>query len=218
MGKHWVKAVRIVRVAGDDGQEVTYNPGDWLEVKNQTLRVLLAAGSIEQPQGMQIRDAFNLDDTGILLQTNDTATATAIINRAGLGQICLKVGALALPYSRTLLWYPDAHIRPDLISVGFHRLNGGWQIAAPLWKYQQLARDIGADDERARTEEVIHDLRVMVYDHRVLFVRRCPDTERWLEAYREELQDSSDGRLALMRAIYRTKPVVCALPTTWVGK
>lgn len=218
MGKHWVKATRTVRVAADDGREITYHAGDWLEVRNQTLKVLLATGAIEHLQAAQLRDVYALDDVGVLLQDEDTRTATMILERGALGQICLKVGGLSLPYPRTLLWHTSAHIRHDLISVGFHRLARGWQIAAPLWRYQELARDIGTHIERARTEEVIHDLRVMVYDHRVLFVRRCPDTERWLEAYIEELHDSTDGRLALMRAIYRTKPVVCALPTTWVGK
>jgi len=216
MATKWVKVLKPISRNVIGGYK-NYRPGDWFEADNQEIRSLLAQRVIEVPKRVA-QDAFALDDIGVLLQDDGLALATRILDDAGLGQICLKTGAPALPYGRTLIWDSAAHLRPDLITVGFHRLAGGWQIAAPLWKYQELARDLGTPEERARTEEVIHDLRVLVYDHRALFVRRCPDTERWLDAYREELVGSSDGRLALMRALYRTKPVVCALPTTWVGK
>jgi len=66
------------------------------------------------------------------------------------------------------------------------------------------------------TEEVIHDLRVPVYDTRVRFIRRNRTTERLMGLWYEERQQGE--ALAFLRALGRVqpKPLICALPAEWV--
>ena len=84
------------------------------------------------------------------------------------------------------------------------------------WKYDELASRFGSNEERDRTEEIIHDLRVMVYDPRCLFIKRCTDTEHLIEMWAAERGQGSH-KLAFLRALYIVKPLICALPISWGG-
>ncbi len=97
----------------------------------------------------------------------------------------VQVGEPHIAFERTLIWDPAVPLRVDLIPAGFHFLES-WQAAAPIHSYEQLARDLGVEADRQRTEAVIRDLRVPAYDPRVLFLRRCPEAEQLLEAWMEE--------------------------------
>ncbi len=52
-----------------------------------------------------------------------------------------------------------------------------------------------------------------VYDTRLMFIRRCHATRELVDEWVAE--DGHRG-LAFLRALYRVKPLVLALPTTWV--
>jgi len=92
-----------------------------------------------------------------------------------------------------------------------------WQVAIPLWNYETLAAQVGTEEERERTKAVIRDLRVPLRDTRLVFMRRCAQTRELTNVWREELTNSTDERLAFLRALYRIKPVICDLPASWTG-
>ncbi len=212
--EHWVKALRICRVPDVHGHLKTYQPGDWFAMQNKAmLRQWVAQGKVER-LGMDYSNTFDLSDCGIVVRGPNAAEQVAYIKHNT--DLEARAGGLELPYPRTLLWETAGALRLDLIPTGFHRLEAGWQIAAPLWKYAELARDTGSVEDKQRTEGVIRDLRVPLYDVRLLYVRRCPNTERWLERFKVELEHGNDKKHALLRSLYLEKPVVCALPTVWM--
>ena len=126
----------------------------------------------------------------------------------------LKDGdGIDLPYPQTLLWHPSLRLRGEMVPVGFHLLNT-WQIAAPLWDYRELACHIADEGDKERTEALVGDLRVPLYDTRLMFVKRCGDTQELIDCWKEE----GEGKLAFLRALYQVKPLILALPITWKGK
>jgi len=210
MATHWVKALQIVR-RSEHGRLITQFPGDVFAVKNMELALLLAEGKVAPLHAGAVRSAFDLSECGIVTTANHESAAAYV---AAALDLPISPGDTML-YPRTLLWNGSKTLlKLHLLPIGFHRLER-WDVAAPLWAYRQLARDIGTEDDRRKTEAVIHDLRVPVYETGLLYLRRNATTEALLAAWYEELPDS-DPRLAFMRAVYRVKPVLCALPQTWI--
>ena len=121
----------------------------------------------------------------------------------------------AFPEERTLFVANGAAIPYSLLEAGFAFLER-WEVAAPLWRYGTLAKDVGTPSDRARTEAVALDLRVLLYGHELLFVRRGSDGERFLETWRQECA-GGDERLAFLRALHLVKPLFCALPCAWLS-
>lgn len=126
------------------------------------------------------------------------------------------------PFDRTLFIRPGVRIPWDMLSVGFEFLDH-WEAAAPIWSYDTLASDVATGADRKRTEELIHDLRVPLYAHELLFVRQddvgAQCIAPLLAAWREEIEavPGGDVRLAFVRALYRVKPLFLALPRSWLG-
>jgi hypothetical protein len=176
------------------------------------LALWLAEHKAELAPGVQSRGALALNDCGVV--ATDAVSASLRLKATGLP----VSSEFALTYPRTLFWDTSLDLRFDLLAIAFHRLETGWQVAAPLWKYEQLASDIGSADARARTQAVIHDLRVPVYETRAVMLRRCSDTERLLEQWKAERASGDDDRLCFMRAMYVCQPALCALPVGWFGK
>jgi hypothetical protein len=108
------------------------------------------------------------------------------------------------------------NLRPDLLATGFSLLDT-WEVAAPLFSYEELARDIGTDSERQQTEVLVHDLRVPVYEVRCLFLKRCRATRDLMAAWAREQEAKGNEYLGFLRALYQVKPLVLALPTTWMA-
>ena len=78
-----------------------------------------------------------------------------------------------------------------------------------------LARDIGSDEERAKTEELIGDLRLPVYDTNLLWVRQTPATGYVMRMWANELAHGADEQHSFLRAIYSTRILLCTLPPQW---
>jgi len=129
----------------------------------------------------------------------------------------VEVGPQGMAWDDNLLWDTSAALRVEIIPIGFNLL-AKWDLAVPIMPEQVLAADLGTPEERAMTEEVIHDLRVPVYDTRVLFVRRNRTTERLMGIWLEERMTGEP--LAFMRALgkVKPKPLICALPATWIDR
>jgi hypothetical protein len=122
-----------------------------------------------------------------------------------------------------MVYHPGLRLRKELVPVGFHLLDT-WQVAIPLYDYDKLAIHLAQGAERERTAAVLPDLRVPMYAWELMFLRRCDETGELLRVWREEqgaphAEPHADTlRLSLLRALYRVKPLVLALPTTWIWK
>jgi hypothetical protein len=210
MGRHLVKAKTAIRFTDDDGVTRLYLPGDFLYIRNQTMRELLATEQIEQPCEFTIKEVYNEGDCGAVIAGN--------LENGALGSLPTQSGALSadLPYPRTLFWDTSALLRRDLIPIGFDRLDHGWQLAVPLYSYQRLATEFGSSADRAATQQITGDLRVLCYDYRVIFARRCSDVEKFFTHYLTELTRGREPHLAFLRALHITRPLLCALPVTWI--
>lgn len=208
----WVQALRKINGETDGhGRVAAYQPGDIFSVGRQQAQVLEASGAVCIPKifRQEYREnILGLHNTAILLTNGGDVGA---LQARFPGATIAVVGNYGLAHDRALFWDVSYPLRSELLPIGMYRLRN-WQICAPLFSYQKLARDIGSDAERAATQEVIHDLRVPVYDTRCLFVRRCSQTEELLTTWQEI---PGNRMLAFMRALYQVKPELCALPMTW---
>ena len=143
---------------------------------------------------------------GLLLR-RDNAMLRHVAERRGLAvQVSDEP---ALPWDLTLV--ASGSVPWSLVDAGFRALER-WEVAAPI--DGQLAEDVGGESDRERTRAVVRDLRAPLYSIDLVLIRRCEATERLIEAWRAER--GGDERLAFLRALYRAKPLILALPKTWL--
>ena len=199
----WVK-LKTIQFIEKQGKIVRCNPGDWAYVGRQTAERWIAQGEAWQPNGeISVPAGAGAWVRGLAVPNCRVLDTLPYIEDDGQSN--------ALPYPRTLIWNPALKIRHELLGVGF-RLLDKWQIAAPLLSYDTLACHVADEANRERTQAVIRDLRVPVYDTRLMFVRRCAETVELIDRW---LSDDRDETMAFLRALYVVKPMICALPTTW---
>lgn len=206
----WVQLLTVMQVE-INGTAKHLRPGDWVEVGRQSAMRWIAEGRAISPK--PINELIPSGAGVVLVGENETA-------HAQMGQMGLDVKLSTipvLPFNRTLLIRGRVDLRTRLFPVGFNLLDR-WQIVAPLLSYDTLAAHLGKEWDRERTKRVIRDLRVPVYDVRLLFVRKCADTQALLQCWQNECRDDAEPHLAFMRALYQIKPQLCALPTTWTDK
>ncbi len=147
---------------------------------------------------------------GIVLSTDSKPLREAASRR---GLAVTVAAEPCLPHERTLIVGPGVEVPWHLVGFGFAFLER-WEAAAPLAGV--LTSEIGGKAEQGRTQAVVRDLRVPVYASGLLFVRRCSAGEALLAAWRAESTAGADTRLAFLRALYQVKPVMLALPRTWM--
>ena len=203
-----------------DGRQRTYLPGDWVDIGKQSAIKLIEQGSAKLAESATID--LGGANCGAYLPTH-AAGALAQLRRVSLN-LPVTIYKSAPPttrpvlgYDRTLVW-DGSPLRIELIPVGFHFLDR-WEVVCPLWSYDELACHIGTDNDREATAETIIDLRVPVYDVRAMFVRKTPDTERLMAVWEFESKletNGTDPRLAFMRALWEVKPLMLAVPPTWM--
>lgn len=114
-------------------------------------------------------------------------------------------------FSKNLFWDGESPLDHRLIPLGFGRLND-WQLAVPILDMKTLAQDIGTEEERELTKEVVHDLRIPVYDCGIIFARRSPQVEKLLELWNPH---EGNRELGFIRALYQSCPVFLTLPVNW---
>ena len=188
----------------------TYYPGDWVEVGKQTAQRWIIDGAARSAKPLALDTVRGgcgvvvLGDAGYAGKLEGVAPGLALS----------QADAPDLPYARTLLWQTSFSLRPELMPLGFKLLDA-WEVAAPIVSYDELAIHIGTPEARERTQAVVRDLRVPLYDRRLIFIKRCRAGHELVSAWNEEKLSGDDDRLALLRAIYRVKPLLCALPCTW---
>jgi hypothetical protein len=205
----WVqlRAQKQIAVAG---KSRVFYPGDWVDIGRQTAMQWIATGEAYVPRysGTEIVGR----DSGIVVRYGAPAARPQVERLLEL--VGFVEGPPAIHFERNLLWDPGLNLREGLVPIGFNLLQT-WEVAVPLWSYKELACQVGSDEERARTLRVVRDLRVPLYDTRMVFVRRCPAGLDLLTAWREEWTQGADEKQAFLRGLYRVKPLILALPITW---
>lgn len=198
----WVQ----VRTAKEiDG--IRYLPGDWRDVDKRTARRWLAQGEIVVPP-QRVKELLP-SGSGIVV-SKASKKVERLAARFDLG---MQVGGPSLPFARTLIWDTGAALRAELVPVGFGLLET-WQIAVPLRGDDLLVADVGTVAEQRRTQGVIHDLRVPVYNTSVIFAQDCEETRVLLRRWERE----GGGDLAFLVALYQSRLLVLALPETWINE
>lgn len=198
------------------GVSRTYHPGDCVDVGKQSALRWIIDGSA-RALAPQKFDAAELKGCGVVLMGDPAPALAAQASRITQYIPTLPItisDAPDLPYARTLIWDTAFPLRPELVPVGFGLLDR-WEVAAPLASYDTLAIHIGSEAARQRTAAIIHDLRVPVYDTRLLFVKRCRAGRELLAAWAVERETGDHDGLCFLRALWRVKPLVNALPCTW---
>lgn len=121
------------------------------------------------------------------------------------------------PYDCTL--YLDADTRPyQDVSVGFHILADGWEVAiAPSSQQGDAFLWHCSEADREATIES-YWIRPLALQAGVMFVRRCKETDRLFEVWREEWQVfRSQDQGALLRALARVPVRIWILGRCWNG-
>lgn len=127
-------------------------------------------------------------------------------------QVTIFEGACSLQFNRTVWIDSLLAARPELLAIGLGMLDT-WEMAVPLQDYKTLAAHVGTESEREKTKAVIRDLRVPLYDTRLMFMKSTPEVSRLLELWKGEGQTD----LAFLRALYTVKPFILALPSSWAS-
>jgi len=202
------------------GQMRQYKRGDWVDVGRQWAQQWIAAG-IATALDMTAADGKPLEPTaGILVRGAISDEMREQITQATHLQWAFVTDEPLdnwLPFTETLIYKTTFTLRLDLLITGFNLLKK-WQAAIPLWDYETLAAHVGTEQERDDTKAVIRDLRVPLRDTRLIFVRRCGDTRKLMDLWRDGCANRGHEQLAWMRAMYTVKPLVCDLPASWTGR
>ena len=203
----WVQLFQPMHIE-ERGKLRQYQRGDWVKVGKQLALQWVAAGQCQSPfpETVAVEEPEGTSGLMVFGRTDDVPE---------LGIDVADDGLFELRWHKTAFWQSAVYVNPALFAVGFGLINR-WEIALPLWDYRHLARDETMDDdEREYTQRIIRDLRVPLYDIRLMFVRRCENTRRLLEVWEGEGEWT---RLSFLRSLYRVKPLVLALPVTWTGQ
>lgn len=215
----WVQLLQPRTIAAN-GVARTYYAGDWVDVGNQTARRWLADGvaRVFDPSAL----AGDLRGCGLVavevmaVRDTDRPGRLTSVYKALPVQTAVEI-PVTLPYARTLIWDTRLMLRPELVAVGLQLLTT-WELAVPLASYDTLTLQVGTDEARTHTQAMLHDLRVPLYDPRLVFVRRCRAGEQFMALWHGERAREDDERLALLRALYAVKPLLCPLPVSWTAK
>jgi len=214
----WIilNSIKQIRVAG---VSVVYHPGDAVEVGKQTAIEWILEGSAEDPFGQVGPSAVPAKpgDTefGIHVRAPESS-----VNATVLGEISLRVpisyGPVAAPYLNTFLWEPSKVVSPRLLNYGFLRtVSGKWDLASSLFSYKALADQVGSEEDREGTKALIGDIRLPVYDSRLVWVRQTAASRAFLETWHKELEKGTGEFHSFLRALYTARPMICTLPMDW---
>ena len=209
----WIKLLTVKKIE-IAGTHKTYHPGDWVDVGKQLAMRWINAGSATV---VDYNAIMNLKGVGVTLQTGGKVSGL-LASYKGI-EVKTSLPDNPLPYDHNVIVSKGVKLRPGLLPVGIGLLVN-WQIAVPVIGYsdRELALYTGTAKDKEYTKERVLDLRVPVYDTRLIFVKRCPDTQRLFKAWERERKTITDERLAFLVALWEVKPLICALPVSWKGK
>lgn len=196
------------------GTLVNYHPGDWVDVGKTMALAWLADGSARSRMSLEGLSPFDAG-TGVYVRGDEGKAKDYLAMFGKTAKFATEPPILQWP--KTLVWTPSKDPLVEAFPTAWELLDR-WEALIPLFDYGTLALTLGSEADRVATKAVIRDLRVPVYDHRMMFLRRCPATEDLLSSWEDFSKDIQDRRLALMCALYTVKPLVMALPKSWYSR
>lgn len=219
MAKVWVRAVGGFFYS-EGGQQKQARPGDWVSVGKHRARQLLGEGTAEIPEPHRRAEAQELDRCGVVVR-GDTMP-----EKSYFGVLHHQVSEPALPYEYTVIWEPSLQVPLQGIEAGLMRLmsaelfpdGDSWEALATLVSLTTLAGDVGSPGEQAKTEVIVGDLRLPVYDTRLLWIRKTLATENFIALWASELEKGSDEQHSFLRSLYSSRIMMCTLPPGWQNK
>ena len=209
MAKVWVRAKSIVRI-DENGKQKTCFPGDWCQMGRHQANEHLSRDQVEILKPDVLQTVQSLTDCTILMRREDSVRHSLLAAKYPAVPI-LNFEKFPEKPGRFLIWDTKVNLDEKLILTGFNLLSK-WQMAVPLLSYSVLAQDVGTEEERAETKAIIPDLRVPIYECRVIFARQCREVQQLFELW------NGGGQLAFLTALYQSKPVINALPPVWILK
>lgn len=209
----WIKLLTVYTLEVN-GTARHLKPGDWADIGRGAALRLISEGIAVSP-----RPLSELLPAGVGAWVSSESMHQPYVAELGAADILYRMwdGKPRAPFPRCVFLRGSVPLRLALLPVGL-TLLAKWELVAPLYSYDVLASKIGSEEDRDRTKSIIHDLRVPVYDTRLLFMRRSKNIECLMTYWHEEMQHGGDERLAFMRALYLSKPQILAVPTTWTDQ
>jgi len=190
-----VEVLRKTRIE-INGYIRTYQAGDKVNIGKQYARQLAGQDRVKLPDHVANRE---LPEQDLPVQISMMRPAPGIRK-----------------HPATLVWNGRVPLPYERIAEGFKLLET-WEIAVPMFSYTTLASNIGTDEDREKTQAVVRDLRVPVYETGLMFLRHSDATEQLMRCWEDEEIPDGDPRLAFLRAVYQIKPLILALPVDWRG-
>lgn len=99
-----------------------------------------------------------------------------------------------------------------LLHQGFKWLDH-WEVIVPFRPYHELAEDFVKGKSKKSVKQLnIGDLRVPVFDPKLIFMRTTPRAKRLWHTYNAMKQQGWDYRIAFLAAVWEHKPHLKPLP------
>ena len=203
----WIKLTSIQYISVN-GKLTPEYPGNWVDVGKQTALRWVAEGNAELADYSKL---INMNGVGLVLLSG--AKVMQILSDMKT-LLIMHDSVPTLAYPKTILVGAKAKLKPGLLPPGINLLKR-WQLAVPLVSYKTLAADIGTEEEREQAKADILDLRVPIYQTDLMFVRRSPETRELFDVWNAI---PGNRHLAFLRALWKVKPLICALPVSWWTK
>jgi len=219
----WVK-LKVIKQITRMGVAKVYRPGESVEVGRQTAVKWILANEAEDAFSaveLSIKEDFKGDLGLRVVAKKDSINVGAIRPlREGLK---IHWGRPKLVDDYTCIWWPTYPLgsKPEILNYGFMRViqdeseDASWEMAAMLLSLDKNAGDFGSEEEKAKTKAVIGDLRMPMYDARIVWVRKTPATERVIDYWAKELEGGADINHSFLRALYSQGAMLCTLPANW---
>lgn len=205
--------LRSIQYVSINGEQKTFNPGDWVDVGRQTAMLWLSTGQAELPQ----LDVDLLPPSSCFCSINGASLKPGGINPAVIERDIEIVNAEHPVMERQLNCISDrVAVKVDLYWVGVSMLhNTGWQVIVPL-DHEQLLVECASGDRVEQVREKIGDLRIPVYDPRLMFIKKSPETIELLDAFMGYRKALFNRWTAFMLALWDVKPLILPVPMDWI--
>lgn len=198
----WVKVVQPIDVR-NHGKITRYYPGDWVELSNQHALRLSDESKVEIVDKNAIQQT--LHPTTTIVTTGNHPTG--YLEKLNLPIVTRPKPELVSSENIIIGNYHKLRLA-DVVSVVKHLSI--FDVAVPLFSYDQLACHVGSERDRVLTGKVLPDMRIPLYNTNLMFVRQNETTEVLFKEWQNETHDCLHH--AFMRAYYQVKPVLLALP------
>ena len=162
----YIKLVKYRRFQEPGGAWVLHYPGEILNIPNKSICKELIREKVAIDMGAAAEDLPK--GCGLLMKHEGPVPAWATALELEMAQ-----GEPRLPFQYTVIWDQHTPIDATFVSLCLNLLRErAWEVCVPIWSYLKLADKLGTSEEREVTKQLVHDLRVPVYNTDLMFLKR----------------------------------------------